>query len=81
LSLRLSSGDIDLIDRAARVRGLSRIRFIRDVAVAAAEEVVLGQEAIRMSRPGFDAFKKSIVGPGHVVEELVKILERKPPWP
>jgi uncharacterized protein (DUF1778 family) len=36
LSMRLPATDIELIDRAARIRGNSRTEFVRDAAVRAA---------------------------------------------
>ena len=80
LSMRLPTGDIEMIDRAARIRGRSRTEFVRDAAVRAAEDVLLEQSIIRMSADGFGAFARSIAGPGHAVNALVKVLKRKAPW-
>lgn len=80
LSMRLPSGDIDLIDRAARVRGRSRTEFVRDAAVRAAEDVLMERALIRMSPDGFRAFAKAIAGSGRKVNALVKVLKRKAPW-
>jgi uncharacterized protein DUF1778 len=41
LSMRLPPEDLAVIDRAAMLRGRSRTDFVRDVAVRAAEEVLL----------------------------------------
>lgn len=80
LSMRLPSDDIDLIDRAARIRGRSRTEFVRDAAVRAAEDVVMERSIVRMSAEGFAAFAKAIAGRGRAVQALVKVLERKAPW-
>jgi len=80
LSMRLPAGDIELIDRAARVRGRSRTEFVRDAAVRAAEDVLVERTIVRMSPEGFSAFAKAIAGSGRAVKALVKVLKRKAPW-
>lgn len=80
LSMRLPADDIDLIDRAARIRGRSRTEFVRDAAVRAAEDVLVERTIIQMSAQGFSAFAKAIAGSGHAVNALVKVLKRKAPW-
>jgi uncharacterized protein (DUF1778 family) len=80
LSMRLPADDIDLIDRAARVRGRSRTEFVRDAAVRAAEDVLMERTIIRMSPEGFSAFAKAIAGSGRAVTALAKVLRRKAPW-
>jgi uncharacterized protein (DUF1778 family) len=80
LSMRLPAGDVELIDRAARVRGRSRTEFVRDAAVRAAEEVLMERTLVRMSPEGFAAFAKAIAGSGRAVTALVKVLKRRAPW-
>jgi uncharacterized protein (DUF1778 family) len=80
LSMRLPAGDIEIIDRAARVRGRSRTEFVRDAAVRAAEDVLMERTIVRMSPEGFSAFAKAIAGSGRAVNALVRVLERKAPW-
>lgn len=80
LSMRLPKRDIDLIDRAASIRGRSRTEFVRDAAVHAAEDVLMERTMIRMSAEGFGAFARAIAGPGRAVTALVKVLARKAPW-
>jgi uncharacterized protein (DUF1778 family) len=50
--------DIDIIDRAARIRGRFRTEFVRDAAVRAAKDVLMERSIIRMSAEGFGAFAK-----------------------
>jgi len=80
LSMRLPRQDIEIIDRAAHIRGRSRTEFVRDAAVRAAEDVLMERNLVRMSAEGFGAFAKAIAGPGHAVNALVKVLKRKAPW-
>lgn len=78
--MRLPAEDVDIIDRAARIRGRSRTEFVRDAAVRAAEDVVMERGVIRMSGVGFSAFARAIAGSGQAVNALVKVLKRKDPW-
>lgn len=80
LSMRLPAADIDLIDRAARLRGHSRTDFVRDAAVRAAESTLLERTVVRMSPEGFGAFARAVAGDGREVSALVKVLKRKAPW-
>lgn len=80
LSMRLPAEDVELIDRAAGVRGRSRTEFVREAAVRAAEELLLERAFVRMSRGGFAEFTKAIAGKGRPVRALVERLRRKAPW-
>lgn len=80
LSMRLPSSDIDIIDRAARLRGRSRTDFIRDAAVRAAEATILDQSPVRMSASGFEAFAEALSAEPMPVLEMVEVLRRRAPW-
>jgi uncharacterized protein (DUF1778 family) len=78
--MRLPAGDVELIDRAARVRGRSRTDFVREAAVRLAEETLLERALVRMSSRGFSAFVRAIAGKGKPVKALVDVMKRKAPW-
>lgn len=78
--MRLPREDVELIDRAAGVRGRSRTEFLREAAVRAAEQVLLDRALVRMNPAGFAAFTKAIAGKGKPVRALVEVLKRKAPW-
>jgi uncharacterized protein (DUF1778 family) len=80
LSMRLPLSDIDIIDRAARLRGRSRTDFIREAAVRAAEATILDQSPIRMSAEGFRDFVEALSAEPRPVAEMVEILRRPSPW-
>ena len=80
LSMRLAEADVAIIDRAAGLRGRSRTDFIRDAAVRAAEETIMEDTPIRMSRAGFETFMQTLAAPASAVPELVEVLGRKAPW-
>jgi uncharacterized protein (DUF1778 family) len=80
LSMRLSDADIATIDRAAKLRGLSRTEFIRDAAVRKAEEVILDSTLVRMSPKGFGDFVDMLDRPAKPVPEMRELLGRSSPW-
>jgi uncharacterized protein (DUF1778 family) len=80
LSMRLSDADIATIDRAAKLRGLSRTEFIRDAAVRKAEEVILDNTLVRMSPKGFGDLVDMLDRPAKPVPEMRELLGRSSPW-
>ena len=80
LSLRLPQADVDLIDRAAKIKGSSRTEFMREAAVRHAEMLILDRTMITMSATGFKAFMDEIDAPAEPVPEMVELLRRKAPW-
>lgn len=70
--MRFPEGDVEIIDRAAQMRGRSRTDFVREAAVRAAEEVILEQSIIRMSPEDFASFKAVIEAPGVVRPKLLE---------
>lgn len=80
ISMRLPEADVAIIDRAASLRGRSRTDFVRDAAVRAAEEVVMEQSLVRMSRGSFAAFMEALAAPGTAVSEMVELARRPAPW-
>jgi uncharacterized protein (DUF1778 family) len=80
LSIGLPETDIDVIDRAAALRGCSRADFVRDAAVRAAEDVLLEMIPIPMAPPGFKAFTAALSKPATAVSEMVELFRRQAPW-
>ena len=80
LSLRLPQADVDLIDRAAKIKGSSRTEFMREAAVREAEATVLDTMMIRMSPEGFEDFVAALDRPAQDVPELREVLRRQAPW-
>jgi uncharacterized protein (DUF1778 family) len=80
LAMRLPEADLAIIDRAAHLRGRSRTDFVREAAVRAAEEVILGAAMIRMTPEGFAAFVEAVSAPAAPVPELAEVFKRKAPW-
>ena len=80
LSMRLPEADIAMIDRAASLRGRSRIAFMREATVQAAEHVLIESTLVRMSEDSFVAFMTAVAAPAFPVSEMVEIFSRKAPW-
>lgn len=80
LSMRLPDADIAMIDRAARLRGRLRTDFVRDAAVRAAEDVIMGTSLVRMSACDFVAFSAALAAPAVAVPEMVELMRRTAPW-
>jgi uncharacterized protein (DUF1778 family) len=80
ISMRLPQADIALIDRAAILQGRSRTDFVRDAAVRAAEDALMENRLIRMSREGFAEFLAVLSEPPAAVAEVVELAKRPAPW-
>ena len=80
LSIRLPAADIDIIDRASKLKGRSRTEFMRDAAVREAEAAIFDSTFIKMSTAGFKSFVEVIEAAAKPVPEIVEIMKRKAPW-
>lgn len=80
LAMRFAEADITVIDRAASLRGRSRSDFIRDAAVAAAEQTLLEQSVIRLEPEAFAAFQAALSAPVTAMPKIREIMQRLPPW-
>lgn len=80
LSLRLPEADIAMIDRAASLRGRSRVDFMREATVQAAEHVLIENTFVRMSEDSFTAFVTAVTAPAVVASEMVAIFGHQAPW-
>lgn len=80
ISMRLPEADVAMIDRAAALRGRSRTDFVRDVAVRAAEDIVMENRLIRMSSEGFADFMDALSRAAAPVPEMVELAKRPAPW-
>lgn len=78
--MKLSEADIALIDQAAIARGRSRTDFVREAAVRAAKDVLLGQRLVRMSAEGFAEFIALLEQPSEAIPALDDVLRRPAPW-
>ena len=80
VNLRVREDTRALIDKAAGIQGRSRTDFMIEAARRAAEEAILDQRVIMVSRESYDHFLAILERPPEVSEELVKLMRTKAPW-
>ncbi|WP_428982454.1 DUF1778 domain-containing protein [Pseudochelatococcus contaminans] len=80
ISMLLPVADAAMIDHAATLCGWSRADFVRDAAVRAAEEVVMGHRPICMGPEGFADFVQILSAQATPVAEMVEVVKPSAPW-
>ncbi|MFN6983354.1 MAG: DUF1778 domain-containing protein [Rhizobium oryzihabitans] len=80
VNLRIREETRALIDKAASIQGRSRADFIIEAARRAAEETILDQRVIMVSREGYDHLLTAFDSPPVADEKLIKLLRTKAPW-
>jgi uncharacterized protein (DUF1778 family) len=80
ISLRVSSEQRDLIDRAAQVLGKSRSDFMLEAACERAQSVVLDQVFFKLDAAKFHQFVKLLDAPPTRNPGLVRLIAVDPPW-
>lgn len=80
VSMRLPEPDLALIDRAAARRGRSRTDFMREASVRAAEETLMEPILLRVSQAFWEQLNADLDRPPELVPEIVRDLQRVPPW-
>jgi uncharacterized protein (DUF1778 family) len=81
VSMRLERNDLGLIDRGAKLSGLSRTEFMRRAALNEAQFAILSETVLRLSPDAWRQFHAAIEAP--VAKPPVKLaerLKRRPPW-
>ncbi len=78
--LRVRQETCALIDKAASIQGRSRADFMIEAARRAAEEAILDQRVIVVSRESYDHLLATLDRPPVAEERLVKLLRTKAPW-
>lgn len=81
ISMRLRDEDVSIIDRGARLSGLSRTEFMRRAAVQEAQNAILSESVIRFSADDYASFLEAIAAPAESPPpKAVERLSRKTPW-
>ena len=81
ISMRLRDEDVSIIDRGARLSGLSRTEFMRRAAVQEAQTAILNESVIRLSVDDYSKFLEAIAAPvGRLPPKAAERLSRKAPW-
>lgn len=80
VKLRIREEMRALIDEAANIQERSRADFMIEAACRAAEEAILDQRVITVSRESYDHFLEVVERPPEVNEKLRKLMRTKAPW-
>lgn len=81
ISMRLRDEDVSIIDRGARLSGLSRTEFMRRAAVQEAQTAILNETAVRLSADDYARFLEAIAAPAEPPPpKAAERLSRKAPW-
>lgn len=80
VNLRVCEHTRALIDKAANIKGRSRADFMIEAARRAAEEAILDQRVIMVSRVSYDHFWAAFDRPPEANEKLRKLMRTKAPW-
>ncbi len=80
INLRVTPERLDVIDRGAKIRGLSRTDFILMHAQAAAEEAIVDQTCFQCDPEKFAAFVRALEAPPAPNEALKALRQRKTRW-
>jgi uncharacterized protein (DUF1778 family) len=82
VSMRFREEDLGIIDRGAKLNGLSRTEFFRQAALHRAQLAMLNETVVRFSPEGFDDFIEAIEKPApmELSERMRKVFSRKAPW-
>lgn len=80
LNLRIKADERHLIDRAARLHGVNRTKFILDAARLAAEEAILERTIISASPAAYDALVALLDAPPQPDARLRATMQTLAPW-
>src|SRR5215470_9307368 len=81
VSMRLEGSDLGLIDRGAKLSGLSRTEFMRRAALNEAQFAILNETVIRVSPDAWRQFRAAIEArPAPIPPKLAERLKRQAPW-
>jgi uncharacterized protein (DUF1778 family) len=81
VSMRLERSDLGLIDRGAKLSGLSRTEFMRRAALNEAQFAILNETVLRLSPDAWRQFSAVIEAPvAKPPAKLAERLMRPAPW-
>lgn len=80
INLRVRDDIRALIDQAARAQGRSRSDFMIEAARRAAEDAILDQTVIGVSREAYDRFAAALDAPVETNDRLRKTMRTPAPW-
>jgi len=80
VNIRARRQQIELIDHAAEALGKNRSSFMIEMAIHAAEQVLLDKRIFNVDEDTFDRFMKRLDEPVAYNEKLRALLRKPAPW-
>jgi uncharacterized protein (DUF1778 family) len=80
VAMRLEKGDLRLIDRGAKLSGLSRAEFIRRAALNEAQSAILNEAMPRLSSEAWRHFCAAIDAPPVALPAKLAERLKRAPW-
>jgi uncharacterized protein (DUF1778 family) len=81
VSMRFRNDELEIIDRGAKLLGLSRTEFMRRAALQEAQTAILNETVIRLSPDAYQQFLDTIsASPSEPPPKAIERLRRKAPW-
>ena len=80
INIRATSGQRNVIDQAAELRGMSRSEFMLDASYREAQNALMDQTFFVLDPEAFDAFRAMLDNPPPPSPELIKLMTHRSPW-
>ncbi len=80
VNFRIQDDRLQVIDSAAKFRGVSRTEFVMRASEAAAIEAHTERQAVVLGEDAFAAFQDALDAPVEPNEQLRALLARTPVW-
>ncbi|MDR1513661.1 MAG: DUF1778 domain-containing protein [Propionibacteriaceae bacterium] len=81
LNVRTRPGDLELFDRAARVRGETRTQFVLRAARQEATDTLLDHRLVELDPEAFQRFAAALDAPPRPDDRLLRTMRAPDPWP
>ena len=78
ITMKADAKQWDLIDTAAKILGVDRVRFILEAACQCAEEIIVDRKLFVLNEEAFDRFEKALDAHPIKSNECVKRLLARP---
>ncbi|WKS83363.1 DUF1778 domain-containing protein [Aeromonas caviae] len=80
LNIRLKARDRQLIDRAAKQRGITVTMFVLEASRKLAEETIIDRSVLVADKTAYASFLEALDTPPVANEQLRRTLSTKAPW-
>jgi uncharacterized protein (DUF1778 family) len=80
INIRVSQGDRNVIDSAARLAGKTRSEFMLEAARRAAQDTLLDTTLLLVDAATFNRFKTMLDAPPKANPRLQELMRKRVPW-